>query len=411
MRASLGLAFVCLLVAAACSSGGSDPVGVSAPAARAEADRAWRHAGLKPVSQVVEATEGVVVYYGVTGDQVRLQALDATSGKALWQRRVESDLTSYFPEVADDHVALVGPHDPSGRSRVLVVDAETGDVVSRSRPVLNADLSGCGDDDDASLCVESGDWSDDRVFHLLEIPGAELRKAPAGTRSGMPESTQLSEQGWSVISSIQEPGEDVWQAGLWRESATAPYRRTDLAIASVRSDGSIRWLRTGRQWCNQTLADPDGSSDVALACNFTSGRIARPHFQERFAAEFALEGIDLDSGRPVWREPMGPTETPEVSVPTDARGRIAVQHGGRTKLITPSTGSAEKVAEPLLWSTTKNLMVGNSVVWRSGVYRAEVEGRAPETLPWPLPGDVGLQLDALTVVPHPNAVVAYQRAE
>jgi hypothetical protein len=378
--ARAGLAGCCalMLLAAACTSSPAPKPGPTPP----RPVLAWTHGELEPIGQFWTFGR-VVAGYATEGRELRLVALDPTSGRQLW--RQPASLGAIVPGVpagvaeVDGRIAYLRP-DRKGRlfARLVVADPATGDDVAVSPPLLFRSPPGpCTDGVD--VCATSQeDYAGRALPHRMRVgtgayvpdPGSRV---PGGSRvlAQVDPADVLIEVGTEGVETLglvrdgalrwRTPLRDAFPAGystdngwswdLFREQGvyagtvfTADKvgrdgtRTTDLGATAASAglstvDGSVLWRDRG-SWirCSGSLeaatdADRRDATVLPVRCRYRGTATSRPDGSESFSGlAVTVEGFDPRTGRATWSVPVG-------AAPSLAGSETAPAIAGQTQFL------------------------------------------------------------------------------
>jgi len=352
------------------------------------AQQAWS-VSLQPVSGLV-VFKDVVTLYTVSDGRLTLRAFDGKDGSPLWHHRAapggvrpsESAVQPVGVTLDSDRGALVYVAPPEGGAeqtfdvptRLVAVDAETGEEISRSKPLSlassprfcevaegvcvdawfgadkeftrmrfdaasgqvselevgingSADAAGIGvrilEDDIRVVRVEDGEESWTRSAHEL------LDSTPPGGARG----ASNAEEGWTYLT--VRPG-----AVHHRGERITTSLESHIGVLLDLQTGEVRWRGEGYAPC------PHGLYHVAVRCRASGTQTVMPEGGMTYSGlDLTVEGFDPTTGRTTWQVPLGNDESVLVEdVPYSLEGRTLITTAQGIRELDPETGTLSAVA-------------------------------------------------------------------
>ena len=418
-------------VVAGCSSGGDGKPASEKPA---YAETAWRNADLRPLSQVVDGTHGIGVYYALDGARPVISGIDLKTGRTRWKHGVSVAGQGFLrPEVMQGRVAFIEGDTNAPAGTLTIVDAATGKVLQRSKERIASSTgpSGCDEND---FCLYVGSGEDTRY----------VRMSPSS-----PELVDYKDDGIGYDNdaetfAVQENGKQVWKRpasevlrgqNLSRGFSYSPFsvggvypftstvngtgrkgsvRPDQVALTGVARKDGRTWSLRGLTTCSTRIPANgfgiDRDSTVDTACRFTSGRVAPASSGGTTDATYELVGLDFATGKVRWQIPMGRT-TSDPSGPLTVDGRTAfVKVAGKPTLVDIETGRQKPAPKGyVVWRLLDvQNKVGPATMPLVNGYAPEADGAAATRIPWPLPKELGAQTPRIHAVVTKDAVVGYR---
>lgn len=359
------LLFPLAVLIAGCSGGGSKSATVTTTTATTlggpvKAAVGWVRSDLKPVTQPEPAGPGLVLYVQAGGG-LEVVALDAKTGRTLWQKNASPGAITpgvvAAVGVAGSVVAFLSPVDNStGAAQVVGVDAVSGRQLWHTSTGLFEDWPLPCPDDPSTICTTGslGQAQQTQALRFRADTGAPAGAAVISTSPGgrglgpdlfdpgvrNPEMLLAvrgsavawsraiatvfslqgasSDNGWDFdlvpakrlfVGSVQGP--PVSSSG---SSATIDLSRT-MTVGFRTSDGTAVWRDAGSMYaCNQPLPCPGGlrTAELGLAYRAPSAGLRlratgtatatqnSPTVQLSPDAKVTVEGFDLATGKTLW---------------------------------------------------------------------------------------------------------------
>lgn len=436
---------------------------VEVTTARAAAGVLW-HQDLVPASAPVLLDDTLVLY--TVGDRaLRITGVDPQDGAVLWSNAATPSLRprgqGLVVQSVEDHVVHLAPStsapDGLGAAQVIVRDPESGQEQHASTvPLSHADLPGACPHDATQVCATvnvDGSWQlqgltpDDRFTDIptsgAGVPGwvgigplGLARLAADGTHVGRVDggellwqidttevfgSGQSTDTGWifhdvdgevlagTVGLALGSPEDgDIWDL--------TDYRSVGLDAAT----GTTLWeVLSVSTFCDTDLTSAD--DDPLLVCRWNAGTAEvsgdRLHYLDLDADLLRLEP---HTGEVLWSVPLGATvDDGEPGSPRPqpiSPEEVAVATSSGVIIINVQTGAHRAATEAdAVWLEDTELVDvqdtgGDDQVLASGRYVVhDGLGRATDHVTWPLPPQVGVDVDdgAIRIVPRPEGLTAY----
>lgn len=430
LRLGMLSALAALMAAtSACSGADGDP-----PSPRStSADVVWTVDEGSPVSQIVDAGDGVGLLYVVSGERLELRALEISTGKQRWSVEVSPTANGVWlvPPLVEGkvitmlpgrgrfgHPAVIDVLDGSVRKSPDLVDADLGSGVDQCESALDAYcFYGTTPDlpDPTFLWLHGpelavGDYWDAHPDEAEKSDGLDIEDKVVRYRKdgavvwSRPRAEFFKGAETGLTYGFPAGAKDVQAMYVARAGAREPLVASDVGVlAASLVDGRRLWQRWGVALVNRSepVAPTAGAdllrSGVAVACEYR-GQVDSALDQDD-ATPVAMLGIEATSGEELWRFPAD-VGGDDCSLHTNDGVRAEIRVDGKRMWLDIRTGetTAAEKDEPIWAPVDDSVALGRSDFNMRGVFEPR-DGDGKLLAPtWPLPEDLGATDGKVTAV-------------
>lgn len=397
---------------------------------RPTAQVVWGVAEPAPLTGVTLTPDGSsVIYFAEAGTKRSLRALEARTGKVIWEADLSDrgsavNQTITPPVVVGDSVAAVIADGEGGRIRVF--DVRTGARVGRDSPVAV-------EIDQLGPCPDGRAWcfiGDTRMHHPLPT----LRYAP-GDRSFSP-----AKAGLVVVNPVADPfeyivdGEVQWTldpqsimktcpryvcmrgwatigevtAMGFRESGKGGHLVSTTVAAFTTRTGRKRWVSPGDQLA-QVATQSGHFSHEGDVYVFTPepARVNGTYddFDVRLLYGGRLRALDPETGKERWSVALGRSRF-QPRLTRLSNGDLIFDEGNQTRLLDAASGDVIADRDLSYWRSSTDGPPGRRA--RLDITEPMIDAGPSDTVREPIPDEIGVQAGDLRIVAQPNGVYAYR---
>lgn len=403
---------------------GSSPSPVPAKAARAVA---WQLVDATPVSYAVALDEHTVVYYAVKRRQLYLRAVDPASGTVRWEKRSAlPEPHQVEPLVVEGAVVHLFPAS-RGRAALQFLAAD-GEVISAIPGIRGLSDPPWSCSSGARVCFAVKKGRRHTSYSARPSEPQPVKESTWGSNELTFERSAIhftgGGQNWRLPYARFAP-KNAWDGWFtWRiddasrltfftvefRPNSGPVMARDTLLLAIDRRGKIRWKRRGAVPCTpeSPVTSPGYTTKGILAVCLPQGPISdgRGH-DSRVSARFELAGINVRTGKLVWRRPAGKKASVESVTSIDGR-QADVMVGDEYRSIDLVTGRVDANPTRLRWRAERRrvpLAKAHAYVVPSWVVEPVKDARAVDDLTVPLPEGLVARAGGTDVIALPGRLV------